>query len=358
MPAHAPDRVTLARLAQHLGLSATTVSLVLNGRGQQVGIAPATAARIRQQAQQLGYRPSISARQLRGKRSNAVGMLISTEAVADRRLVQALERLAAARDLRIIIGHAVGSQAQVDAYLDDFQARGVDGLVSIFHNHPDYAHRILPRLMQFERVVFYEPPAVVPPRLPQVAQACSVTPDYYACGRLAVEHLVARGRRRIALVMHNLVFPYAHARRRAHEDALTAAGQEFDERRVWILDHQPGMRWQDPFTPEQALRAVDELVARQGADAIVAITDYYAARILAALHQRGIRVPDDVAVIGSDDFELGTMLTPALTTIDLHIDRLAEALAGQLFDLLDHGAVPEERRALVIPPTLIVRQST
>jgi DNA-binding LacI/PurR family transcriptional regulator len=266
--------------------------------------------------------------------------------------------LAAERGVRIIVGHAVGTRKEVDAYLDDFQARGVDAIISIFHNHPDYSRFVLPRLAQFERVVYFEQPAWDEADVPRKPDACYVAPDYYECQRLAVQHLIDRGRRRIALVMHNLVFPYAHARRRAHEETLKAAGQPFDERLVWIMDQQPSMRWTEPFTPERALLAVDELVLRQGADAIVAITDYYAARLVAAMRQRGVRIPDDVAIVGSDDFEIGTMIEPQLTTLDLRVDDLAQAVTEQLFGLLDHGVLPEDRRALVFAPRLVVRQST
>jgi DNA-binding LacI/PurR family transcriptional regulator len=124
------------------------------------------------------------------------------------------------------------------------------------------------------------------------------------------------------------------------------------------MDDQPGMSWTQPFTPERALAVVDELVVRQRADAIVAVNDVYAARIVSALRRRGFRVPDDVAVIGCDDLELGTMIEPALTTIDLQVEGLSRAAVGLLFEMLDHGTVPDERRGVQIQPTLIVREST
>jgi DNA-binding LacI/PurR family transcriptional regulator len=350
--------MTISLLAERLALSPTTVSLVLNGRSREYGIAESTENRVMAEAGRMHYRPNVVARQLLGKRSNAVGMLIHTEAVADIRLVQKIEMLAAERGIRIVIGHAVGTHEQVEEYLNDFCARGVDGIITIFHNHPDYSHLVLPQLAQFERVVFYEPPMLEQAKAAGIVDPCSVTPDYYECGRLATQHLIDRGRQRIASVWNNMVFPYAHAWRRGHEDALKASGRRYEARLAWVMDQQPAMHWSEPFTPERALAAVDEVVLRQGADGIAAINDYYAARVTAALHRRGLHIPDDVAVIGASDFEIATMMEPQLTTLDLRIDDLARAVAQNLFDLLDRDAVPEQRRATVIPPRLIVREST
>lgn len=108
----------------------------------------------------------------------------------------------------------------------------MDGVISIFHNHPDYKEAVLGELARFERVVYYEKPGSDDNAMP--VGACCVTPDYYAVGRLGVEHLIDRQRRRIALVLNDLVFPYAQARHRAYKDALKAAGREVDERLIGL----------------------------------------------------------------------------------------------------------------------------
>ncbi len=377
-----PRRARGAQIARQLGLSPATVSLVLNGRADEYGIATTTARSVRDEAKRMNYQPSIVARQLAGKRSNAVGVLINTEAIADPRLIQKMEVIAARRGIRFIVGHAVSTHEQVKEYLNDFHARGVDAVISFFHDHPDYGQVILQELAQFERVIYYEKPQGVSTEQEEV---CYVAPDCYEVGRLGVRHLLERGRKRIALVLNDLLFTYARMRHQAYGDTLRAAaaekgtgsirakrrapiaGRSGQSRKldrpsfsplVWVMDQQPGAHWMEPFTAERALQVVDELVVRRKADAIVAVNDTFAARIVAALRRRGRRVPDDVAVVGCDNLELATMIDPSLTTIDLRLDDLAEAMTNMLFDLLDHGAVPEDRRAVRIEPVLIQRESS
>lgn len=350
-----PKSVTSEQIASKLKLSPTTVSLVLNGRSQAHRISERTANRVLSAARELNYRPNPIARQLAGKRSNAVGVLINTEAVADVRIIQRMERRAADRGIRFIVGHAIGSRERVREYLDDFRARGVDGVVSIFHNHPDYAAVVQPALAQFDNVVYYEKPGAL--KGPASARACYVEADFREVGRIGVRHLLDRGRRRIGLVMSNLIFPYAVQRHESYRESLAGAGLPYDERLVWVLPERAAAGWMDPFTPELALAAVDHLLA-QGVDGIVAVNDAYAARVAAALRQRGRRVPADVAVVGCDNLEVSTLVDPPLTTIDLRVEDIAAAMTSLLFELLDKGDVPDDRRAVVIPPELVVRASS
>ena len=113
-----------------------------------------------------------------------------------------MEILAAERGVRFIIGHAVGTQEQVKEYLEDFRARGVDAIIALFHNHPDYADDGDVRTGRFKHVVYYEKPSG-----PTGDDACYVTADFYEVGRLGVQHLIDRGRKRIALLLNDLSFP-------------------------------------------------------------------------------------------------------------------------------------------------------
>lgn len=336
--------ITIAQVAEHLGVSKTLVSLVLNGRAREHRISQATAQRVKAATQELGFCQNAAARQLAGKRSNVVGLLINTAMIADPRLVQRIEEFATERDLRVLVGHAVGDIAHVKKYLDDFYARHVDGVISIFHNHPSYAEPVLKELARFEHVVFYEEP--IHPSFGRPAHY--VTADFHQVGALGTSHLLQTGRKRIALVFRDLTSPYALARRRGSDELLRQHGQAVDERMIRAFAD---------FTPEHALQAVDELIIPHRVDGVLAVNDIYAARLLGALRKRGLRVPDDVAVIGSDNFEIGTLVDPAITTIDLQVDRLARALMQTLFSLLDHQPLAENARATVIPPFLVRRES-
>jgi DNA-binding LacI/PurR family transcriptional regulator len=354
-PREKHKQVTAADLARRLRMSPATVSFVLNGKTEEHRISAATADRVRREAARLNYHPSPIARQLAGMRSNAVGVLVHTEAVADPRMIQKMEVQAAQRGIRFIVGHAVGTPVQVKAYLDDFRARGVDAIISIFHNHPDYRDVVLAELADFQRVVYYEKP-IGPASL--VSQACYVTPDYYAVGQLGFRHLQQRGKRRVGLVLCDRVFSYAQNRWRAYRDAIKDVGLRFEPRLTWVMDQQPGTRWTQSFTAAHAAQVVEQLVVQQGADGLLAVNDIYAARLVAALHRRGLRVPQDVAVVGCNDEEIGTVTEPQLTTIDLHIDELAQQMIRVLFALLDADPASAVPQAVVVRPDLIVRDST
>jgi DNA-binding LacI/PurR family transcriptional regulator len=353
-----PKRVTLSQVAKRLSLSPATVSLVMNGRAALYGISEATVARVKAEAKQTNYHPNAAARQLSGKRSNTVGVLINTDAMADPRLIQQMEILAAARGVRFLVGHVLGGPEKAKDYLNDFRSRGIDALIAIFHNHPDYKDIMRRELPRFERVVYYEKPGGFLPTDETIPKPCYVQPDFYEAGRLGVRHLVDRGRRRIALVLDNMFFPYGEAWRAAHQDVLRAAGLPVEDRLFWVMDRSLPVQNIQSLTSEAAQRAVDELVVEGGADALVACRDIDALRLMAALRRRDRRVPDDVAVIGCDDSEAGTFVEPQLTTIDLHTDQLARTVVEMVFHLLDDDATMEDRRAVIVKPELVVRQST
>ena len=345
--------VTAAQLAKRLQLSRTTVSFVLNGKAEKCRIPAATVERVQREAARMHYRPNSIARQLAGKRSNAVGVLINTQAIPDARLIQQMEMLAAERGIRFIVGHAVGTPEQVEEYLEDYYARGVDAVIALFHNYPTHAETVASELARFKHVVYYEKPSG-----PVGNDACYVEADFYEVGRLGVQHLIDRGKRRIALLLSDLLFPFAQARLQAYKDVLEAAGRQFDNRLTWGMDQRTKIQWWEPFTSDMALRAVEDLVVKEGADGIVVVDDAPAAQIILALNERGFRVPEDVAVVGCNDWHFTTLIRPQLTSINLKTDAIAKAMIDMLFEMLDHGSVPEDRRAVVIAPELVVRNST
>ncbi|UCG16130.1 MAG: LacI family DNA-binding transcriptional regulator [Phycisphaerales bacterium] len=346
-------RITTSDIAEALNLSRTTVSLALAGRGRRYRIPDRTVGRVLEAAREMDYRPSLVAQQLAGKRSRAAGVLVNPEGIADVRLIRAMEMLAAEHGVRFIVGYAVGTYEKVREYLDDFEARGVDTVVSIVHNHPHFGDMVLAELKRFEHVVFYEKPGES-----FGPGALYVQPDYFELGRLGVQHLIDRGRQRIGLVFSNLALPCAVQRRQAYEATLVDAGRTLDPALIWVLDEQTSEHWTAPFTPELALRALDALVVERKVDGIVAANDSYAARLLSVLRERGRRVPEDVAVVGCDNLELGTLVTPPLTTAGFDVEELAERMIEVMFAGLEGRDVEQGQRAVVVKPELVVRDSS
>jgi len=352
---HTQRHITAATIAEQLELSRTTVSAVLSGRAERHRISESTVQRVMAAARKLNYRPNAAARQLAGKRSNAVGVLVTSELMIDLRLIELMEVLASRKGVRFMVGHAVGSPEQVKEYLADFQSRGVDAVISFFHSHLASRGLFVPELFQFRNLVFYEPPIG---RDRQVIEGfCFVGPDFDEVGRLGVQHLIDRGRRRIGLMLRESDLPYAAQRRHAFKQTLVSAGCPYGDELVWTMTDRTGRNWTEPLTPETAALAVDELVERQKVEGIVAVNDLYAACLITLLRKRGYRVPQDVAVIGCDNLEFGSFMDPAITTIDLQLADIAQGIVSILFDLLDGRQIPKDRQGVIVKPKLVVRDS-
>jgi DNA-binding LacI/PurR family transcriptional regulator len=336
---------------------------VLNRRAQDYGIPEETIRRVLKAATTSNYVANPVARQLAGKRSNVVGVLINTASIVDPRLTQKMEILAAARRLRFIVGHAVGDEAQIREYVSDFRARGVDAVIAHHHNRPAPGSFIYEELANIKRVLyFYKPP-------PVVRDPWFVEPDFREVGRLATHHLVQRGRRRIAITgVSEVTYPVMAPRRLGYEQVLRESGIAVEPALEWMHDEGLSTRWSEPMSESVADAIVEELVVRQRADAIVSTTDLEAIRLIGALRRIGKRVPDDVAVVGTDNLGVGGLISPQVTNIDLRLDALAEATVELLFEMLGDCGDGESRpnrqgdeqsgRGIIVKPQLCVRQSS
>ena len=380
--------MTAAELAKHLNLSRTTVSAVLNGRAQRYGLAQGTVDKVLNGARRYNYRPDPVARQLAGMRSNVVGILVNS-AVVDPRLIEKMEVRAAEKQLRFIVGHALdrADGTKIREYIEDFRSRRVDAIISFHHNNGAYHDVVLDELRKMDRVLYYEKPDV------DLPDPWFVEIDTYEVGRLPTQHLIDRGRTRIALIaLDESLFPRLAPRRRGYSDALRDAGLPHGQGLVWRVDPKRSLRWIEPPSDDEVQAILEQLVVREKADAIVAVNDLYVARIVRSLKRMGLRVPDDVALVGGDNMDIGTLVEPEITTVDVQIDALAEAAVNQLFNMLNEvpddsptptptgagadtetGAEPtrpprrrsragvtadNSRHGIVVKPKLIVRQSS
>ncbi len=175
---------------------------------------------------------------------------------------------------------------------------------------------------------------------------CSVTGDSLTGGRLATEHLLAAGRRRIALVGGPGWSWEIHDRRRGYESALTDAGLELDPA---LVVHT---QWSE--AEKSAAAAVSELLRHEPAlDGVVANSDFFALGAIEALREHGRRVPEDVAVVGYDDVSVAAFSNPPLTTIRQDGPLAGRLLARGLVQYLQTGAVS----SATIPAQLVVRRS-
>jgi len=353
---------TLTDVAREAGVSRWIAGAILNGGASNSRCAPETAAQIRAAAAKLDYRPNLAARLLSGKRSHTYGLLVASAGdPLVSFLVQDLHAEAVSLGCSVLIANTVGDDAlgpnQFEASIEEFARRGVDGVFCAVHRWWPGDRRAL--LEQFPATVFYEDP--------EIEGARFVAPDRRACGRIAVEHLASRGRRRISLALMTLSRATHRARLAGHAEALATAGLAaaappvFDASRFGeaFPVHNPATRLWD-YPAEIVDRCIDELVCDGRADAIVAHDDFFAAVLLKRLRARGIRVPDDVAVVGYLNHYLADWVDPPLTTIDLDQAAAAKAMVEMAERLVAQGedAAASSPPSILIPPRLIVREST
>lgn len=172
---------------------------------------------------------------------------------------------------------------------------------------------------------------------------------------MACRHLWERGRRRVALVLNDQAEndPLMHDRLRGYQLALADAALQSDTlpRVVW---HGDGTF---PPTAELADQAVAALVAAR-ADAVVASNDVWAIALAKSLRRRGMRVPEEMAVVGFDNLDAAELFDPSLTSIDQNNPAFAAAAIELLLRTLEQGSLPPSRRRVLVEPRLIVREST
>ena len=328
--------VTIADVAQRSGVSTATVSRVLSGA------APARAAtreRVLAAAKELEYRPSGIARALKRSETRTIGLLVTD--IGNPffpEIVRAVEDEAHRRGYGVLLCNAADDPERELAYLDVLLERRVDGLIvasaRTTRRHADRLARVpMPVVL-----VNSDAPAGA---LPGISVA------HRNGARLAAEHLLALGHRRLA----HVTAPRTHAaaarpRLAGVTDALRAAG--IDPATLLVVGGDEHV--------EGGMRATELLLARRPMPtAIVCYNDLTAVGALRAIRAAGLRVPDDVSVVGFDDVELSAWTDPPLTTVRQPTDALGRWAVEQLT-----SASPSSERGerVVLEPTLVVRAST
>ncbi|MFG3341107.1 LacI family DNA-binding transcriptional regulator [Glycomyces sp. NPDC048151] len=332
MPA---KRSSLALVAARAGVSVASVSRVLNGGSASEEL----TRKVREAADALGYVPDASARTLRTGRTDQIAL-----AVADVgnpvyvQMMRAVTGVVAKADYRLVVSSTGSDPGDQIDLLRSLNRGYADGLIL----SPLRITAELVDAMRSSRL-----PIAVIGSLPDDVALDNVRADSATGIGLAVEHLVACGRRRIALV-NGPVDTVPGSSRLA---GYLAAADRFD------LHVKPELQvTATGFTYRAGRKAAAELLARSTPDAIVCANDLLAVAALKELAAAGARVPDDVAVVGMDDTDAAELATPSITSVDLGSAKRAAAAAKLLVRRIADPDTPVRR--LVIPPSLSLREST
>jgi LacI family transcriptional regulator len=336
-----PPTTTMKRIAGELGVSITTVSKVLNNRED---IGHATRARVLAKVAELGYQPNAVARSLTLRRTHTLGVVIPDLMHSFFvEIVAGLEAAASARGYGLLLCSSNEDPAKERQELDMLRQRQVDGIVLGSANasgNTDLLERLTSLGIALVMIDRDDHPDV---------RCDRVVTDDHEVGRLATAHLVDRGRRAIAHITGTQV---VHAKRRAegYRAALKAAGLK--ARADWVV--RGGFKEADGYRGMKKLLAMKPRV-----DAVFAANDPSAIGAMKAVWDAGLRVPEDVAIVGAGDIALGDLLRVPLTTISWSREEQGRAAAELLLDRIDADPDAAVRpRRVVIPPQLVVRRSS
>ena len=327
-------KTTIADVAREAGVSSQTVSRVINNKGE---ISAETRKSVLAVIERLGYRPSSIARSLATSRTHTIGL--SVPDIANPfwpEIARGIEDVAWERRYHVFLCNTTEAPEREEAILQLLEDKRVDGVIVAGSRLPD--ERLLSLLGN-------HPATVLVNRTLPGSQTGSVRVDARQGAILAIDHLLARGRLRIGF----LAGPPASQNSRAHMSgylaALEAAGHTPDPDRIIAC----------PPTLEGGYQAVKALFDRHpNLDALYCYNDLIAIGVLQACVELGLRVPDDVAVVGYDDILLASLVTPSLTTLRVSKYAVGASAARMLFDRIQGHVQPSE---LIIEPELVLRAS-
>jgi DNA-binding LacI/PurR family transcriptional regulator len=326
-----PQRVTIAEIAQQSGLSSATVSKVLNGRPD---VSASTRALVRDIIVTRGYR-----------RRGAVGLGDSPviDVVFDDfdspwavELVRGATAAAQAAGLTVALT-ALSEASERRSWFDQITSRGTRGVILLIY---------LTARQQAELAARQLPMVVVDPSTEPGPEVSSVGATNWSGGLAATKHLIDLGHRRIGIVTGPRALLSSRARLDGYRAALETAGLSVDKRLVRSAD----------FRMEGGYQQVKTLLAlAKPPTAIFVCSDLSALGAFRAAREAGVRVPDQLSVVGFDDIPLSAWTTPALTTVRQPLTEMAGLAVRILLENQERGTV---HRRVELATELVVREST
>ncbi len=327
--------VTLRDVAAAVGVDVSTISRVLQNKGR---VGEETRTRILETAGRLGYHGNPVARALKTARSSTILMVVpQIENPIFASAIIGAELEARSADYALLVSYAQGDGREIIA--DISRSSMIEGVIVASFDDDSLLRQILASTEQ---------PHVILNRHLAGDPDC-VAIDTRSAARIGVEYLIENGHRTIGHLAGRLGRFNGDMRRRGWEEALASSGLDHDERLV----AQAG------YSPELVPEAVDRLLD-QGVTAIHAATLLTAAAAIARLHEKGLRVPEDVSVTTMHDDLLARVVYPQVTTVALPTQEMGRAAVRRLLSLIQgrESCIGQARAPLLLPPDqLVIRAS-
>lgn len=327
---------TMKDIARLAGVSTSTVSHVIN---KSRFVSDEIAERVNNAAQQLNYAPSALARSLKMNRTKTIGMLVTTSTNPFfGEVVKGVERSCYHQGYNLILCNTEGDNQRMKASINTLLQKRVDGLLLMCSTLEGE------RLDVFDR--YPDIPIVVMDWGPILFASDKIQDNSLQGGYIAAKHLIECGHKEIGCITGPLIRHQAQMRYEGYKRALAEAGIAINP--DWIVESD--------FECEGGYQAFEKLYQRgKLPSALFVSNDMMAMGVIQAASQRGLRVPDDLSLIGYDDVHIAKFMTPALTTIHQPKYRLGKAAIDTLLYRLEN---PDTTAQVVqLEPTLVVRNS-
>ncbi|WP_432725350.1 LacI family DNA-binding transcriptional regulator [Variovorax sp. W6] len=337
----------ISDVAQRAGVSTSTVSNVLNGRSDRM--AKETLARVEKAIRELKYRPNTSARQLKTGHTPLIGLLVPSMANPMYGFIaREIETLAQERyGFRIMIGNTYRDAAREAHFFEDLMAHGVRGVI-IISSLVDEQH-VEAAAERGLVVVSYDRRAE-----PNAASVIDhVTVDSFESSRIATQHLIDLGHRRLAFVT-----PSGRTMSRSEKIAgfLAAAKSAGLEGSAQVVEGLPVDEYGDSMMSELGRMQAGLLAkSRKRPTGVIGVNDLLAFGLMAGFRDAGLEVPQDVSVVGIDNVFLSTLMHPAMTSVRVPVPEMAQVMVERVMSRLSDPSIATQE--FIFAPTLVARDS-
>lgn len=329
-------KTTIYDIAKATGVSIATVSKVINNVGR---ISQNTRDKIMKAIEELQYQPSMVATALTGKLTYTVGLLIpdlSNPFFAE--MARSVEDRGHELGFNLVMCSTDNDPDKVVQYIRLLKQKNVDGII--------LATGIKDEKVVKELISHKIPVALIARDMPALAIGTVLVEDFRG-GYLATEHLVQLGHRKIAIIVEDLSITSSKERLRGYRYALEERELPFDENRVLVSD----------FTIEGGKALTKKLLdSADPPTAVFACNDLLAIGAIQAAREKGLKIPDNLSVVGFDNSILATIIDPPLTTVAQPIQDMGHKVMDLLYQEIQGDKHAKQR--IVLLPELVVRKST
>ncbi|NOH78810.1 LacI family DNA-binding transcriptional regulator [Vibrio sp. RE86] len=327
---------TMKDIAKLAGVSTSTVSHVIN---KSRFVSEEISERVNKAARELNYRPSALARSLKVNRTKTIGMLVTTSTNPFfGEVVKGVERSCYHQGYNLILCNTEGDNERMRGSIDTLLQKRVDGLILMCSS------------LEGERIDVFEQypdiPVVVMDWGPMLFTSDKIQDNSLRGGYLAAKHLIDNGHKDIGCITGPLIKHQAQMRYEGYKRALIEAQLSFHA--DWIVESD--------FECEGGYEAFNRMYEKGPLpSSIFVCNDMMAMGVINAAHEKGIKIPEDLSIIGYDDIHIAKFMTPSLTTIHQPKYRLGKAAVEALLNKVEGRET--DAQVVQLEPTLVSRNT-